>query len=441
MAYTNSSLVSYTRLSPNHSGQRTHGIDRITPHCVVGQCSVETLGNIFAPTSRQASCQYGIGPDGRIGMYVEEKNRSWCSSSNANDQRAVTIEAASDLNPPYAMYEKVYNAMIELCADICRRNGKKKLLWLGTKEKALAYEPAADEMVLSAHRWFANKSCPGDWLYGREADLAARVNALLGSGEKEPEKQEETEVRLYRVQVGAFRVYNNAINMQKKLQADGYDTLLIKVGDLYKVQTGAFRIKSNAEKLAKELNGKGFDVFIADSQEQAAAAQQKTDSVEKQIWDFLKGKGLNSFAVAGIMGNLKDESNLDPQNLQNVYETSLGLSDAEYTRRVDNGAYTNFVHDSAGYGLAQWTYYSRKQNLLAYAKETGRSIGNLQMQLEFLWKELQGYTVVMSTLGAAKTVKQASNIILTGYERPANQGDAVQNRRAKYGEGFYAKYA
>ena len=88
MAYTNSSLVSYTKLSPNHSGQRTHSIDRITPHCVVGQCSVETLGNIFLPTSRQASCNYGIGVDGRVGMYVEEKNRSWCSSSSANDQRA-----------------------------------------------------------------------------------------------------------------------------------------------------------------------------------------------------------------------------------------------------------------------------------------------------------------------------------------------------------------
>ena len=92
MAYTNSSLVSYTKLSPNHSGQRTHSIDRITPHCVVGQCSVETLGNIFLPTSKQASCNYGIGVDGRVGMYVEEKNRSWCSSSAANDQRAITIQ-------------------------------------------------------------------------------------------------------------------------------------------------------------------------------------------------------------------------------------------------------------------------------------------------------------------------------------------------------------
>lgn len=121
---SNSPLVSYTKLSPNHSGQRTHVVDRITPHCVVGQCSVETLGNIFAPTSRQASCQYGIGVDGRVGMYVEEKNRSWCSSSNANDQRAITIECASDATHPYAFNDTVYAKLIELCTDICKRYGK-----------------------------------------------------------------------------------------------------------------------------------------------------------------------------------------------------------------------------------------------------------------------------------------------------------------------------
>lgn len=97
MAYTNSSLVSYTKLSPNHSGQRTHSIDRITPHCVVGQLSAESICGCFTSPSRQASCNYGIGTDGRISLCIEEKNRSWCSSSNANDQRAITIECASDI--------------------------------------------------------------------------------------------------------------------------------------------------------------------------------------------------------------------------------------------------------------------------------------------------------------------------------------------------------
>lgn len=177
---SNSSLVNYTKLSPNHSGQRTHAIDRITPHCVVGQCSVETLGNIFLPTSKEASCNYGIGADGRVLLCVEEKNRSWCSSSPENDQRAVTIECASDTTDPYAFKDVVYQKLVALCVDICKRNGKKKLLWLGDKTKTLNYAPKSDEMVLTVHRWFAKKSCPGDWMYARMGDLASKVTAQLG---------------------------------------------------------------------------------------------------------------------------------------------------------------------------------------------------------------------------------------------------------------------
>lgn len=180
---SNSPLVSYTKLSPNHSGKRTHAIDRITPHCVVGQVTVQSLGNVFAPASRQASSNYGIGLDGAVGMYVDEGNRSWCSSSNANDQRAVTIECASDTTAPYAFRPVVYDRLIALCVDICRRNGKRKLIWIDNKDKALAYEPKAGEMLLTVHRWFANKSCPGDWMYARMGDLAAKVTAQLsGSG-------------------------------------------------------------------------------------------------------------------------------------------------------------------------------------------------------------------------------------------------------------------
>lgn len=188
MAYSNSSMVVYTKLSPNHSGQRTHSIDRITPHCVVGQCSVETLGSIFEPASRQASSNYGIGADGRVGLYVEEENRSWCSSSKENDQRAVTIECTSDTTEPYAFRDVVYQVLIKLCVDICKRNGKTKLLWLGDKDKTLAYTPKADEMVLTVHRWFANKSCPGNWMYARMGDLASKVTAELGGAAQEPAK-------------------------------------------------------------------------------------------------------------------------------------------------------------------------------------------------------------------------------------------------------------
>lgn len=187
---SNSSLVDYTKLSPNHSGQRTHSIDRITPHCVVGQCSVETLGSIFMRNG--ASCNYGIGTDGRVLLCVDEKNRSWCSSSNSNDQRAVTIECASDTYDPYAMNSKVYDTLVKLCTDICKRNGKKKLLWFGSESKTLNYSPKSDEMVITVHRWFANKSCPGDWLYSRLGDLARKVTKNLGSSTTNTESEENT---------------------------------------------------------------------------------------------------------------------------------------------------------------------------------------------------------------------------------------------------------
>ena len=184
MAYTNSSMVAYTKLSPNHSGQRTMAIDRITPHCVVGQCTAEGLGDWFAKSSTQASSNYGIDKDGRIGMYVEEKNRSWCSSSGANDQRAITIECASDTTEPYAFRDVVYQTLIKLCIDICKRNGKNKLIWFGDKDKTLNYAPKNGEMILTVHRWFANKSCPGNWMYARMGDLAEKVTkALQGSSD------------------------------------------------------------------------------------------------------------------------------------------------------------------------------------------------------------------------------------------------------------------
>lgn len=179
MKFTNSPLVVYTKFSPNHSGLRTQPIDRITPHCVVGQLSVEELGDIFAPEERAASSHYGIGPDGRVAMYVKEKNRSWCSSSEANDQRSVTIECASDLRHPYAMTDVVFSRLVDLCVDICERNGKSKLLWLRTKTRALDYSPAPNEMILTVHRWFAKTRCPGDWLMARLGILAKQVNIRL----------------------------------------------------------------------------------------------------------------------------------------------------------------------------------------------------------------------------------------------------------------------
>lgn len=176
MGYTNSSLVSYVKLSPNHSGLRKHKIDTITIHCVVGQCSVETLGQIFLPVKRQASCNYGIGYDGRIGLYCEEKNRSWCTSSSSNDNRAITIEVASDKTHPYAINSAAYKSLIMLCADICKRNNIKKLVWSTDKNTRMNHLNGCN---LTVHRDYVNKSCPGDYIYNRMDQIAYEVNKLI----------------------------------------------------------------------------------------------------------------------------------------------------------------------------------------------------------------------------------------------------------------------
>lgn len=258
---SNSGLVVYTKLSPNHSGRRTHSIDRITPHCVVGQLSCESICGCFTSPQREASCNYGIGTDGRISLCVEEKNRSWCSSSNANDQRAVTIECSSDKTAPYAMTDAVYAALIDLCTDICKRNGKSKLLWFGDKNKTLAYEPKADEMIITVHRWFANKSCPGDWLYNRLGDLAAKVTSRLGGG-----SQSQPSGTLYRVQTGAYKQKANADAQLAKVKAAGFDTYMVQEGGYYKIQVGAYSKKANADAMAAKLKAAGFDTYITTEQ-------------------------------------------------------------------------------------------------------------------------------------------------------------------------------
>ena len=177
---SNSSLVSYTKISPNKTSPRNHKIDTITIHCVVGQLSVETLGSIFSKKSNKSSCNYGIGTDGRIGMYVEEKDRSWCSSNAKNDHRAITIECASDLTHPYAINDKVYKSLIKLCTDICKRNGIKELKWKGNKSLI----GKVDQQNMTVHRWFANKSCPGDYIYNRLGQIAKEVNNNLKPKQK-----------------------------------------------------------------------------------------------------------------------------------------------------------------------------------------------------------------------------------------------------------------
>lgn len=212
---SNSSLVNYTKISPNKTSPRNHVIDTITIHCVVGQCTVESLGAVFAPASRQASPNYGIGYDGRIGMYCEEKDRSWCTSDAANDHRAVTIEVASDSQHPYAVTDAAYRALIRLVTDICKRNGIKKLIWSDKKDDRVNHKNGCN---MTVHRDYANKACPGKYLYDRHSEIAAEVNKRL----------EESDTVWYKVQVGAFNNKANAEAHLSKLKEAGFDGIIVK---------------------------------------------------------------------------------------------------------------------------------------------------------------------------------------------------------------------
>ncbi|MDL2288768.1 N-acetylmuramoyl-L-alanine amidase [Oscillospiraceae bacterium OttesenSCG-928-F05] len=175
---SNSPLVVHTNLSPNCTKPRNAKIDTITIHCMAGNLSIETCGNVFAPSSRQASSNYGIGSDGRVGLYVDEANRSWCTSSASNDHRAVTIEVANTVAAdPWPVSDKALAALINLCTDICERNGIEALLWQG--DKSLIGQVALQNMTV--HRWFAAKACPGDYLYNLHTYIADEVNKRLGT--------------------------------------------------------------------------------------------------------------------------------------------------------------------------------------------------------------------------------------------------------------------
>lgn len=280
---SNSPLVNYTKISPNKSSPRNHKIDTVTIHCVVGQCSVETLGNVFAPTSRQASSNYGIGYDGRIGMYVEEKDRSWCSSNAANDNRAITIEVASDTKEPYAVNAKAYAALIDLLVDICKRNGIKELVWSTNKADRVNHKNGCN---MTVHRDYANKSCPGTYLYERHAQIASEVNKRLGSTNIKP-APEKPSGGLYRVQAGAFKYKTNADTMLAKVKAKGFDTYMVKVGDLYKIQVGAFKVKANAEAMMKKLQAAGFSAFITTEE----GAGKSVDELAREVLQGKWGNG------------------------------------------------------------------------------------------------------------------------------------------------------
>ena len=354
MGYTNSGLVNYTKLSPHCTKPRNHTIDNISIHTMAGNLSVETCGELFQQV--EASSNYGIDSHGCIALYVEEANRSWCTSNRANDMRSITIEVASINSTDYRPSDAAYQSLIKLLVDVCRRNNIPRLLWKA--DKSLIGN--VQQQNITVHRWFKNKACPGDWFYQNMGKIANEVNQLLG----EP------------------------------------------VVDKPVVDPPA-----------------------------------PIDSEEREMYEFIRDKKESIYFTFGLMGNIWAESGIRSNNLQNSYEKKFDMSDEEYTAAVDNGSYTNFIKDKAGYGYAQWTFWSRKEALYNYAKNKGVSIADRAMQREFMWLELTTtYKGMLTKLRAAKSIREASDIVLTEFEKPADQSESVKIKRASYGQMLYEKY-
>ena len=290
---SNSGLVSYTKLSPNKTSPRNHVIDTITIHCMAGNLSVETCGSVFASASRRASSNYGVGSDGRIALYVDEKDRSWCSSSADNDNRAVTIEVANDggAETGWHISDKAYNALIDLCVDICKRNGIKELKWQGNKN--LIGQVAKQNMTV--HRWFAAKACPGDYLYNLHGKIASDVNARLkGATKTEPEKAPNTSTTAKKTvaeiakEVLAGKWGNNP-DRKKRLEAAGYNysEVQAKVNELSGKKTTTEPSKKSIETIAKEVI-KGLWGNGAERKKKITAAGYDYNAVQKKVNELLK---------------------------------------------------------------------------------------------------------------------------------------------------------
>ena len=626
---------------------RQNGRPLIVGNSMASDLSIETCGNWFSNPNAEASSNYGIGSDGRIGLYVDEGDRSWCTSSRNNDHHAITIEVAAYEQDEYACTDEAYEALICLLVDICQRNDipelrwkndpdvlddpeyqnlnphrffastaclpldtevlKKDDGWVQLKDVLLGDEVAAvngkdlsiefqlvkniidqkEDSVLNLsgieatpdHRMllmdeekklsedvFANvcrekkhriptaglyKSNKGSQYQNKELELMILLNALAtyAYGIDHERKMvilsdlEELDVEAvkkcldkfkynYRLMKpnGKFEIVSSDVDLLNftyfaldKDRSFGWELLKmteeqavyfvklysswnrLEKNGFYYVNTkksldvlsalcathrigvethnnGCFGIRFNsgfisADQLTKNeptknivtcvsvdatfilvrQNGRTLVVGncpgeylmsrygdIADEVNRrlnggAPSTYNKPSSNEEELWNYFAEVGLNPMAIAGVLGNIYAESGLSSINLQNNFESTLGMNDKEYTDAVDSGSYTNFVHDGAGYGLAQWTYYTRKQGLYDWAKECDSSIGDLGVQKTYLWKELQEM-IDIAKLNASKSVREASDIVLLEFERPADQSEDVQILRASYAQEIYDKF-
>ena len=312
---SNSPLVDYTKISQHKNSPRNHAIDTISIHCYVGQASVESMGSWFSNPQAKASCNYGIGADGRITLIVDEEDRSWCSSSPSNDNRAITIECASDSAHPYAINDRVYKSLIALCADICKRNKIKELKWKA--DKSLIGKP--DKQNMTVHRWFANKACPGDYIYNRLGQIAREVNARLGvenqNGPDDKKQNRPVEQVWYRVR----RAWNDA-----------------------KTQIGAFHDIELAKKNADEHPG--YSVFNEDDKCVYSGKDEKIKLFKVRVdipnLNIRKGPGTN-YETTGDYTRVGEFTIVDiadgpgSKNSWGKLKSGAGWISLDYARKIE----------------------------------------------------------------------------------------------------------
>lgn len=294
---SNSPLVDFTRISPNSNNPRNHKIDTIVVHHMAGNLSIESCGAGFADPARQASSNYAIGSDGRVGMYVEEANRSWCSSNREVDHRGITIEVANDGGAPdWHISDKALAKLIDLCTDICQRNGIAKLNFTGDKTGNLVM-----------HKYYAATLCPGPYLGGKFPYIAQEVNKRLNAGtSQEAPSKPQSEETTWRVQVGSFSKKAYAERKADAVRTEGFDAYLACAdGKLWRVQVGGFAEKSEAQKLMEKLQAAGFSGYVTKLGGSVERAPQK--SVEDLAREVIQGKHGVGQARKESLGVMYDE--------------------------------------------------------------------------------------------------------------------------------------
>lgn len=415
--YTNSKLAAKKYSTPFQS-KRKYRIERITPHCLPGRFTLDQICGMF-PSSRKdkASCNYAIGKDGSILLMVEEDKKANTSSSSDNDHRAITIECSTSPTDPYEFNNTEYTALVNLCADICRRNGKTQLIWLGDKAKTLAYQPKWYEMVLTVHRWFKQKACPGDWLVNHMTQLAADVTALIpkipADGAATTDGTTYTGEGDFSSGYGAssggalYTTKNTRIDATVRevayLTPEGDKTLDASKKSIKNYKLSVVNYTSF---LGAILGGSGGSLSNGAYGNGQVDTSGITNSNCRQIFDILLSKGMTASQCVGILANMKQESGWNPA----AVNKSSGAS-----------------------GLCQWLG-GRRTAMIAFVGSDWRN--NLSGQVDFLLHELQtsekkaGDALYSITEVSEDAAKRCADSFLRLFERPGNySNETIQRQR------------